>query len=189
MTILFTADPHWGHGNVIRFCDRPFKDAEQMDETLIANWNHVVAPDDEVYLLGDVAFSRPKRTVRILERLQGRIYLVEGNHDRSNLKSAVVRDRFEWVRPIHEMWIPDQDVRGNRQKIVLCHYPMLSWNKSHHGSWQLHGHCHGTLPDDPNALRIDVGVDCHGYTPVSYTRVKGIMARKDWRPVDHHGRR
>ncbi|MFK5004710.1 hypothetical protein ACI4AP_29375, partial [Klebsiella pneumoniae] len=72
------------------------------------------------------------------------------------------------------------------QRIVLCHYAMEVWNKSHHQAWHLYGHSHGSLPDNPNAKKFDVGVDCHNYTPLSYQDVKNIMARKNFKPFDHH---
>ena len=66
---------------------------------------------------------------------------------------------------------------------------MRVWNKSHYGSWNLYGHSHGSLPDDPHARAIDVGVDCHNFAPVSFDEVKVIMERKLWKPIDHHGDR
>jgi calcineurin-like phosphoesterase family protein len=65
---------------------------------------------------------------------------------------------------------------------------MRVWNKSHHGAWHLYGHSHGTLPDDPNALSFDCGVDCHNYTPISFEQVEAIMAKKTFKPIDHHGK-
>ena len=76
-----------------------------------------------------------------------------------------------------------------KRRIVLCHYAFRVWNKSHRGAWHLYGHSHGSLPDDPNSLSFDAGVDCHEFTPISYERVKEIMAEKRFLPVDHHGER
>jgi len=64
---------------------------------------------------------------------------------------------------------------------------MRVWNKSHHGALNLYGHSHGSLPDDPHALAIDVGVDCHNFTPISFEQVKKIMSKKTFKPIDHHG--
>jgi calcineurin-like phosphoesterase family protein len=75
------------------------------------------------------------------------------------------------------------------QDITLCHYALRVFNKSHHGSWHLYGHSHGTLPDDPNSLSFDVGVDCHNYFPISLDQVKKIMSKKTWKPIDHHGKK
>ncbi len=87
-----------------------------------------------------------------------------------------------------EIKVLDNDLSRGYQDIVMLHYSMRVWNKSHHGSWHLYGHSHGTLPDDPNSLSIDVGVDCHNYQPISYDEIKSIMSKKEFKPVDHHGR-
>ena len=74
----------------------------------------------------------------------------------------------------------------HEQHIVLCHYPLAKWNKSHHGSWNLHGHCHGDMNDfekDQCALRLDVGTDCFNYTPISYEQVKAIMKQKELKSI------
>jgi calcineurin-like phosphoesterase family protein len=180
MAVWFTSDTHFGHANIIKYCKRPFESVEEMDETLVYNWNSVIRPGDSVYHLGDLCFHRPDRAARLVSRLMGQIFLVKGNHDRDATVKAIA-SHLQWVKDYFELKV-------DGQRIVLCHFPFLTWNKSHHGSWHLHGHSHGTLPDDPNACRIDVGVDCHTYAPVSFERVKQLMETKDFKPVDHHGR-
>jgi calcineurin-like phosphoesterase family protein len=177
-TIWFTADTHFGHSNIIQYTKRPFTGAKEMDETLIANWNAHVQPEDEVYHLGDFALADPAYCRKILSRLQGRIHLVTGNHEKAALACT---DQFVWVKDYHELHVERPD-SPRKQAVVLFHYAMRVWNASHHGSWQLYGHSHGTLPDDPTALAIDVGVDCHGYRPISYDEVATIMATKTWVP-------
>lgn len=169
--IWFTGDPHYGHFNIIKYCKRPFATVEEMDSKLIANHNSVVSPDDDVYILGDIAFSNP---AEYIGRLNGRKFLIRGNHDKH---IDECRPRVVWIRDLTQI-----NILG--QKIVLCHYAMRVWANSHHGSWHLYGHSHGTLPDDPNALSLDVGVDCHGYFPVSFEQIKGLMAKKKFKPVD-----
>lgn len=185
--IFFCADPHFGHKNIIKYCNRPFKTVEEMDETIIKNWNSVVTPKDTVWLLGDVSFYRDQaKTMAILNRLNGSVHLICGNHDVDS--SGYVLGRFQSVRDLHEIKVQDPTARnGKYQPIVLCHYAMKVWNKSHRGSWQLYGHSHGSLKDDPHALQIDVGVDNHNYTPISYEQVKAIMSKKLYKPIDHHG--
>lgn len=175
-TIWFTADTHFGHSNIIQYTNRPFSGAKEMDETLIANWNAHVQPEDEVYHLGDFALADPVYCRKILNRLHGRIHLVTGNHEKAALACA---DQFVWVKDYHELYFERPD-SPRKQAVILFHYAMRVWNASHHGSWQLYGHSHGSLPDDPNALAIDVGVDCHGYRPISYDEVAAIMATKTW---------
>lgn len=174
----FTADTHFGHKNILKFCNRPFATIEEMDEALIERWNEKVAPDDDVYHLGDFALTSVAKTRDVLNRLNGNIHLIIGNHESSALQCA---DRFVWVKDYHELEVPDNDAYGGKRSIVLLHYAMRVWNASHHGSWHLYGHSHGTLPDDVTSLSFDAGVDCHDYYPISYQRVKIIMSRKDWK--------
>jgi len=76
--------------------------------------------------------------------------------------------------------------KPHKQAITLCHYAMKVWNKAHHGAWQLFGHSHNTLPDDPNALQLDVGVDSWDFFPVTVEQIHDRMAKKTFKPVDHH---
>lgn len=187
MTIYFTSDLHINHTNVLKYCSRPWQNVEEMNNGLVDRWNARVRPDDEVYILGDVALSRPEVIIPYLKRMMGTKYLIEGNHDRKNLKNDEFRSQFAWVRPMYELVVPDTP----SQMIVLCHFAMRVWNKSHRGSWQLYGHSHASLPDDPNSLSMDVGVDvpvCN-YAPISYHEIKAIMKNKTWKPVDHHKER
>ena len=103
--------------------------------------------------------------------------------------SAGGRHRFAAVKDYDEIAVKDPDALPHgKRKIVLLHYAMRVWNRSHHGSWHLYGHSHGSLPDDPNSLSFDVGVDCWGYAPISYQEVKSVMSGKTFAPIDHHGK-
>jgi calcineurin-like phosphoesterase family protein len=183
--IWFTSDHHWGHANIIRFSNRPYADVEEMNEALIANWNRVVGPHDVVYHLGDIFLTQNAEALAIRQRLNGRIRLVLGNHDKTALN---IKHAFDWIKDYYEVKVDDAEAWGGVRRIVLCHYAFRVWNKSHHGSWHLYGHSHGSLPDDPDSLSFDIGVDCHDYTPLSYAQVKAIMATKRFVPIDHHGR-
>jgi calcineurin-like phosphoesterase family protein len=189
MSLFFSADTHFFHKRIVEFARKSFATVEEMNETILLNWNRVVGPDDEVYHLGDVSFGNRTVTRDILYKLHGRIYLVQGNHDMKNavLKTGCV-ERFEWVKDMYFLKVPDTDgPDGKTQGIVLCHFPILSWNMMHHGSWHLHGHTHGTLPVNMKAKRHDVGMDNNFLKPISYGRVKEIMSRRVFEPVDHHG--
>lgn len=181
--IFFTADLHLGHKNVIKYCDRPFKTAEEMNETLIENWNNTVSDRDEIYVVGDFAFMGTKQTELVLQRLKGKKYLVRGNHDKS-LNETTALKYFQWIKDYHLLKI--QERNGNLQKIVLFHYALRTWDSAHYGAWSLYGHSHGNLRDDPQALSLDVGVDCHNFRPISYDEVKEIMSKKNWKPAGHH---
>jgi calcineurin-like phosphoesterase family protein len=184
MNRWFTADTHFGHANIIKFTAREFETVGHMNENMIGEWNAKVRPVDLVYHLGDFGLAPLRVLGEIRKRLNGRIHLIKGNHDRDDIGKL----GFEWVKDYHLLRVKDEDAQRGRSKIVLSHYAFLVWDQSHRGSWNLHGHSHGTLPDDKNARRIDVGWDVFG-RPVEYEEVKAIMAKKTWKPKDHHGRR
>jgi len=183
---FITADTHYGHGNVIRYSGRPFANAEEMDEALIRAWNDKVPENGTVYHLGDVSFYRDrKKTIEILRRLNGTKRLIKGNHDKK--LHGDVAACFEWVKDYYEARGP------NKVKVIMCHYPFLTWNGSHRETWSLHGHCHGSLnPPSPvgEMRRMDVGVDNHpDYAPFSWDEITRFMAKKGGANVDHHVQR
>lgn len=165
MTIWFTADTHFGHKKICELAHRPFVSIEEHDEALIANWNALVQPRDTVYHLGDFGLAKRDYLLEVRKRLNGDICIVLGNHD-SEIEKPAVRDQFHFVK---DLYFFKQRVEGREEKvrIHLCHYPMVHWCESNYGTWHLHGHCHGELPDDPTLLRMDIGVDCRAYQPVS----------------------
>ena len=177
--IYFTSDHHFGHKNIIKFSQRPFKNVEEMDEVLIQRWNEKVGKEDEVYHLGDVGLCSSGKLRRILERLNGKIYLIKGNHERS---AEDCHSRFEWIKDYYELVVEDEEHDRGKQMIVLFHYALREWNASHWGTYHLYGHSHGSLSDDPNSRSFDIGVDCHDFYPLSYEEVKVIMKSKNWTP-------
>lgn len=176
MTKYFTSDTHYDHGNIMRYCHRPFETVEEMNTTMISNWNSVVKPGDEVYHVGDFAFVKNKNRINeILRQLNGQVHLILGNHDKQPAKQA----NFASVSSMKKIKIGDT-------KIILCHYAMRVWDQSHYGTYHLYGHSHGTLADDPNALSCDIGVDCWNFTPVSIEQIREVMHKKNFKPIDHH---
>jgi len=154
---FFTADEHYGHSNIIRYCKRPFVSVEEMDEELIRRHNGVVGSEDIVIHAGDFTMKKRDVALRYLERLRGHHVFLRGSHDHWLDGSA------------HEIW--EQQVGGHY--IVVCHYAMRTWPRSHYNSWQLYGHSHGILP--PVGKQWDIGVDNNGYCPVSLAQVAEVM--------------
>lgn len=159
MTIWFSADHHFNHANIIKYCSRPFSSVQEMDTEMIGRWNSVVKPQDEVYYLGDLTMGNYGTARSYLKKMNGRIKFIEGNHDASWFRSLDINLRLP---PIFELKI-------NKQLIVLCHYGMREWNKSFHNSWHLYGHSHGNLP--AYRLSFDVGVDTNDFYPYSLGQV------------------
>jgi calcineurin-like phosphoesterase family protein len=166
---FFTSDTHFGHERIIQLSNRPFSSVREMDEKMISNWNSKISKKDTVYFLGDFCFCDAEQGQRILDSLNGHKHLIRGNHEKigSRLKG--------WVS------ISDyKEIKVENQSIVLSHYAMRTWNKLHYKSWMLYGHSHGTLPDDNGLLSIDVGVDCHNYSPISMSDLGLIMSKKQY---------
>ncbi len=164
--IFFIADTHFGHENIIRYCDRPFARAQEMDAKIIDNWNAVVRPGDTVYHLGDFSWSHPEP---YLKRLMGKVVLIKGNHDRSRW---IEESPFEGCH--HLLELKNKPVKG--ASIVLCHYSMRVWNHSHrNGSWMLYGHDHGRLAPIKNS--VDVGVDPNGFRPLALEEVARLIKK------------
>lgn len=184
--VWFISDTHFGHRPIIELCKRPFWNLDDMKAFLIREWNKMVQPNDDVFHLGDFTFEKPDVYRETVKALNGRIHLIAGNHDKNIRKKHP--ELFWSVQDVLEIDVADKDRSKGYQRIFMSHFAHLTWNKSGYGSWNLHGHSHGTLPDDPHSLRMDVGVDAtKTYTPISYDTVKYHMMGKTFKPVDHHG--
>lgn len=185
----FTSDTHYYHYNIIRYTNRPFDNVVEMNEALIANHNAVVGIDDALYHIGDFGFAEPEKLVEIVQQLNGKKYLILGNHDKTIRKNIekIFQYHFEWIGDYLEITQQDHMIERGKQNIVMSHYPMLSWNKAHHGAWMLHGHCHSTMDHlNKDVRRYDVGVDGNEYKPICYDELKVIMAGRSHVAVDHH---
>jgi calcineurin-like phosphoesterase family protein len=159
--LFFTSDTHFGHYNIMRYCERPFDTTEEQDETLIQNWNSVVKPNDSIYHLGDFGFGPQKET---FDRLNGIKHLIIGNHD----KKPILHMGWESVRQVFMLKYYDY-------RIWLSHYPHRSWPNAFHGSWHLFGHNHGRL--SPQGKSFDCGVDCTNFIPMSLPQVEDKMRK------------
>ena len=149
------------HANILRYCpNRKFATVEEHDAHLIKVWNAKVKPEDTIFTLGDFAFGRVEDSYPILDSLHGKKVLITGNHDVRHLKHEEFRNRFAAVKyGYHEVEVT---FRGHTTLVVLCHYPLESFNKMRYGSFHLHGHTHssiGMCKPSFMANRKDVGVD------------------------------
>ena len=135
---FFISDLHFGHKNVLAFDHREFSSIEEHDEALIRNWNNAVGIDDDVWVLGDISWRSPMKTVEILKRLNGTKHLCIGNHDHTLLRDKDVSSCFAEIVPYREIEI---DGTG----VVLCHYPIPCFNKHYYGWVHLYGHVHNSM--------------------------------------------
>lgn len=165
--IYFTSDLHLGYPKVIRHRNRPFNTVQEMNETLIENYNSRITHKDTVYLLGDMTqYVEPEVANSMLSRLNGKKILLIGNHDKYKKYDAGI---FKEIRDY-------KFLVTKRALIALMHYPMLAWNRYQHGSLMLHGHIHSTGEyNEANRAegirRYDVGVDANNFYPVSLDEI------------------
>lgn len=167
--IFFISDTHFGHENILKYCDRPFKNAKEMDEVIIANWNSVVDRNDIVYHLGDFSFAEPTQYTK---RLNGNIILILGNHDKQSIIAQKRANSNKEIAPFAEMH-KILEIKIGETPITLNHFAQRVWNKSHFNAYHLYGHSHGLLPAQGKSF--DVGVDTNEFKPYSWEQVKAIM--------------
>lgn len=144
---------------------------EEMDATLIERWNWLVGPKDVVYTLGDFCMGGRDQAFSYFNRLNGQIYVVPGGHDK---RWARFQGSYTGLNCVVRILPPLYTITIDKQVIVLCHYSLRTWDRSHYGSIHCHGHSHGRLPPWPNS--VDVGVDSWDFYPVPLD--KAIVAAR-----------
>lgn len=169
--IYYTADLHFDQQSILRTALRPFADAMQMNEALIANWNRVITDDDTVYVVGDLCDRNAPIPVHHLARLKGHKHLIRGNHDTGWKNAVALFDYFETVNDYLEL-------DDNGTHIILCHCPILYTRRGR----MIHGHmhnCRGELYDILKTLPhvLNAGVDITDYTPVTLAQLEQYNAR------------
>ena len=174
--IYYTADLHFGNYNIIKYENRPFTTVEDMNEGLIYRWNKRVKDKDDVYVLGDFAFTgthlSKEKLNNIVDRLNGKKHLIVGNHDKFITNKYFNEKLWEEIVPYKE--IKDNikiDGKLIQKDLILCHYPIESWNCQHYGSIHLHGHLHSKPTILNQVNRYNVGIDLWNYEPVTLQEI------------------
>lgn len=166
MKTFLISDTHFNHKNILCFKDefeqviRPFSSVEEMNETMITNWNKVVSPTDKVYHLGDVAMSNFTKLKEIFDRLNGTKVLIKGNHD--NLKLSQYIQLFKDVRSYHQL-----------DKFILSHIP-LHPDTLYRWKANIHGHTHQRNYQDKRYF--NVSVENINYTPMDFELIRILYA-------------
>ena len=177
--IFFTSDHHFGHKNIIKFCKRPFSDEKEMDAEMIRLWNAKVSGVDLVYHLGDFTLLNGKKAQSYFAQLNGTIRLLgcSWHHDHKWLPKQFGPSDFttangnpvEIMPPMVVLEFPEFGDGKHPKALVLCHYPLAEWDRKHHGSWHLFGHCHGNHSNIGQSF--DVGVDSNQFSPLGLREV------------------
>ena len=176
MSTWITSDLHFGHANIMKFCPQSrarFKnDVTYMNEQMVIEWNNTIAPEDTVYILGDVAFLPSAKAVEFMRRCNGTKILVEGNHDRKLLKDPGFRMCF---KEIHKYL----DITYEKHKIIMSHYPFLEWDQMHRGSLHFYGHLHGGVTNQEKYRCMDVGMDSTGMIAIQMEKAIATISNNE----------
>jgi calcineurin-like phosphoesterase family protein len=176
MTIWLTADLHIGHYNIIRYCERPFKDLDSMHEIIISRWNNKVSDDDIVYILGDLGFVKRSGNIisDVIERLNGRKILIRGNHDKGEkvwyLDNGIdkIFDNYvtmEGSLLSHYPLVPDIYDGKKVKKIKEMLSEVYRREKC---NFHYYAHTHRLPVEGENFM--NVGMDLHDFFPVRYQK-------------------
>lgn len=193
--VFITSDTHFGHSNIIKYCNRPFSDIRSHDDTLIYNINQYVRPNDLLIHCGDFSFGHVEQYRYRIKC--NNIILLLGNHD---CKRGTTKENYKCFQSVYSHGLAVErtlQYKGEKYPFLFNHYCMMVWNKSHHGVMHCYGHSHSNLEPImnklfPNRFSIDVGVDnayklLGEYRPFKLEEILKIFSKRKFEPVDHHG--
>jgi calcineurin-like phosphoesterase family protein len=196
----FTSDWHLGHTNIIKYCDRPFRSTRSMDDFLISQANGLLTPDDELWILGDIAFGAIEETLTRYQELIPQLVIVTGNHDRPHPSFNSKNDKDEWLQTYKSLTGAKQIINGNtiitltdETRAHVSHFPRTPedhtpsridrfgpYRPPMDGLPVIHGHTHGLWQQHHD--HIDVGVDAWGGQLVPEDTLARLLREKKDRP-------
>lgn len=171
--IYFISDTHFNHENIIKYCNRPFKNFKEMNERIIKNWNDIINENDIIYHLGDLALGRKELIFDITKRLKGKKSLIRGNHDKWSVNTYEELG-FEVLK--------NSPIKLEIEKLLLSHIPVPD-KLIQNGFVNIHGHIHNKFLYDcvekyDSSLysidkHINVSCDVTDFKPVNFQQIKG----------------
>ena len=183
--IYFISDTHFNHKNIIKYCNRPFENIDEMNKVLIENWNNTVTDFDTIFHLGDVALTSESEMRELIPKLKGKKILVKGNHDKKS---------NEFFRNVGFGIIPENPLKLNKEKLILSHKPLKD-TEIPDGYVNVHGHIHNNplhkinpetnemeYPEElySDKLHFNVSVDVIDFKPISLEELlKRLEERED----------
>ena len=162
----FISDTHFGHVNVLKFDKRPFKNIDEMNSTIINNWNNKVNDDDHIWILGDFCYRSANPPEYYLSQLRGHKHLLIGNHDKTVLNSKSAISMFDSIQKL-------QHIKDGKHNIILCHFPLAEWDGMYRGSYHIYGHIHNKHDAvyrfmSMSGKALNAGCMINNYTPVTF---------------------
>lgn len=182
-----SSDYHLSHANILKpdYDNRPFKNIEEHDEEIIKRHNTVVSKDDFFFFLGDFSFNKNIKAVEnFIQQLNGKLFFIKGNHDRK--ETIQIYQKYGTYLGEQFSGLKIGDSYKECQTIILNHFKMFIWDKSHHGSWHLYGHSHGSAEHFENGKSMDVGIMQNDYYPFDFNKIEETMNCKVAKVIDHH---
>ena len=193
--IHFSSDLHCFHDKDFIWKVRGYNSCQEHLDAVIQKWNAQVGADDIVFFLGDFIFGKEaqQNMIKVLERLNFKeIHMMQGNHGSGYRQLKNLHGQYMQIGDKTVHFSPDyMEISVDGQPIVLCHYPIVSFNNQSHGSWMLFGHTHQNIykseigPFLMKLKMMDVGID-HCGRPLSFKEVKEIMDARPLHSFDHH---
>jgi len=172
MTTFVASDIHFNHLNILKYCphrggpDTDWDKVAKMNELIISNWNSLVKPEDDIFIIGDVAMGQIEKAPALISRLNGLKYLIKGNHDKTLTKKQADGTRYSdgLFASVHDYLETFHKVDGKKHFLCMSHFPMSHWNGMNQGSMMIHGHLHGS-PSGLTGRIKDVGIDTNNLFP------------------------
>ena len=199
--VIFWSDTHFGHRceqwDLPLWKTRGFNSIEEHDEIIIKRWNAIANQHSTFFHLGDFMFGRDtvQRFKDIVHRLNFEtLYLMPGNHCSGWKQNFEEHVRNVWDVSCNKrvVFIPNYvETYVNEQPIVMCHYPLASFNGQGKGSWMLHGHCHGNLykseigPILYKTKIVEIGIEKFP-NPLTFGDLKNFFKDRENLTFDHH---
>jgi calcineurin-like phosphoesterase family protein len=190
-----SSDLHFCHQNILKYCPESrghFTSVEEMNESIVSTFNSVIDEEDTLIIAGDICFARPEIGVEFLKRINGKKKIVWGNHDTKLRESSSFHQSRALIGAVWEgdYLEFDHKFQDRKYKIVVSHYPFLTWNRAHHGAINLHGHGHAPFErrntQGENVRQMDIGVDGCFMMPHNMDDICSEMSRREIHKHGHH---
>ena len=174
--IFLISDTHFNHNKPFLYEPRGFHSVQEMNETIINNWNNTIHPDDTVYLLGDVMLGNLEEGLRLIKSLNGHIRLAIGNHD-TDVRLTAFKNIFEDIQFGYKLSF-------HNKVFLLTHYPTLTGNFDNSKTFSIHGHTHNkNIHQDKEEHQLMFNVSCEAIncTPIALESINDkCVFEKQW---------
>jgi calcineurin-like phosphoesterase family protein len=189
MSVFFTSDTHFSHASMVQKSWRPrFTSVAEMNDCMITRWNETVRRDDSVWHLGDWAMGNFQAGLHMCSKLNGKIHLIPGNHDRCH---PAYRDSYKYQSAYFNAGFASVQAFARKniggQQVLLSHLPYKGdrhdaerfdqYRLKDQGLWLLHGHVHEAWKIQ--GKQINVGVDQWDFYPVSLDVISRLIKGDD----------